>query len=140
MRYSSGRKTGKPTKSKDELSERMDAKLRELRLHAGNEEFDPVVLMAIIGAEAYDKGDTIVALAAMKEVAQYVRPKLSSVAFEGKLEVETVDSRIKTIEMARRLGAPVDAMIEQLAKERGLTIAQAWEAVDNVAIPALTRD
>jgi predicted PilT family ATPase len=140
MRYSSGRKTGKPTKSKDELSERIDAKLRELRLHAGNEEFDPVVLMAIIGAEAYDKGDTIVALAAMKEVAQYVRPKLSSVNFEGKLEVETVDSRIKTIEMARRLGAPVDAMIEQFAKDRGLTIAQAWEAVDNVAIPALTRD
>lgn len=140
MRYSSSRKTGKPTKSKDELSERMDAKLRELRLHAGNEEFDPVVLMAIIGAEAYDKGDTIVALAAMKEVAQYVRPKLSSVNFEGKLEVETMDSRIKTIEMARRLGAPVDAMIEQLAKERGIPIAQAWEAVDNVAIPALTRD
>lgn len=125
MRYSSGRKTGKPTKSKDELSERMDAKLRELRLHAGNEEFDPVVLMAIIGAEAYDKGDTIVALAAVKEVAQYVRPKLSSVNFEGKLEVETADSRIKTIEMARRMGVPVDAMIEQFAKERGLTIAQA---------------
>ena len=62
MPYASGRKTGKPRKSKDELSERMDAKLRELRLHAGNEEFDPVVLMAIIGAEAYDKGDTVVAL------------------------------------------------------------------------------
>lgn len=138
MPYASGRKTGKPRKSKDELSERMDAKLRELRLHAGNEEFDPVVLMAIIGAEAYDKGDTVVALAAMKEVAQYVRPKLSSVNFEGKVEVEAVDSRIKTIEMARRMGVPVDGMIQQLAKERGITIAQAWEAVDNIAIPSLT--
>ncbi|MBK6468847.1 MAG: hypothetical protein IPF96_19960 [Rhodobacter sp.] len=109
------------------MSERMDAKLRELRLHAGNEEFDPnVVLMAIIGAEAYDKGDTVVALAAMKEVAQYVRPKLSSVNFEGKVEIEAVDSRIKTIEMARRMGVPVDAMISS-AKERGMTIAQAWK-------------
>lgn len=94
--------------------------------------------MAIIGAEAYDKGDTVVALAAMKEVAQYVRPKLSSVNFEGKVEIEAVDSRIKTIEMARRMGVPVDAMIQQLAKERGMTIAQAWEAVDNIAIPSLT--
>ena len=29
-------------------------------------------------------------------------------------------------------------MIQQLAKERGMTIAQAWEAVDNIAIPSLT--
>ena len=74
----------------------------------------------------------------LTEVAQYVRPKLSSVNFEGKVEIEAVDSRIKTIEMARRMGVPVDGMIQQLAKERGMTLAEAWEAVDNVAIPSLT--
>ena len=73
-------RTGKPVKSKVELAERIDAKLRELRLHSGPDEFDPVLLMAIIAAESYDAGDTAMALTAAREVAQYVRPKLSAVA------------------------------------------------------------
>lgn len=36
------------------------------------------------------------------------------------------------------MGVPVDGMIQQLAKERGMTLAEAWEVVDNVAIPSLT--
>jgi hypothetical protein len=76
-------RTGKPVKSKDELAQRIDAKLRQLKLHSGPEEFDPVLLMAIIAAESYDVGDTAMALTAAREVAAYVRPKLQAVAVQA---------------------------------------------------------
>lgn len=81
-------RTGKPVKSKDELAKRIDAKLRQLKLHSGPEEFDPVLLMAIIAAESYDVGDTAMALTAAREVAAYVRPKLQSVQVEADINVD----------------------------------------------------
>lgn len=81
-------RTGKPVKSKDELAKRIDAKLRQLKLHSGPEEFDPVLLMAIIAAESYDVGDTAMALTAAREVAAYVRPKLQSVQVEADIHVD----------------------------------------------------
>ena len=81
-------RTGKPVKSKDELAARIDAKLRELRLHSGPEEFDPVLLCAIIAAESYDTGDLAMALAAAREVAQYVRPKLQSVQVNADVHID----------------------------------------------------
>ena len=81
-------RTGKPVKSKDELAQRIDAKLRQLKLHSGPEEFDPVLLMAIIAAESYDVGDVAMALTAAREVAAYVRPKLQSVAVQADVHVD----------------------------------------------------
>ena len=81
-------RTGKPVKSKVELAKRIDAKLRELKLHSGPEEFDPVLLMAIIAAESYDVGDVAMALTAAREVAAYVRPKLQSVAVQADVHVD----------------------------------------------------
>lgn len=81
-------RTGKPVKSKDELAARIDAKLRELRLHSGPDEFDPVLLCAIIAADSYDTGDLAMALAAAREVAQYVRPKLQSVQVNADVTID----------------------------------------------------
>ncbi len=115
-------RTGKPVKSKDELAARIDAKLREMRLHAGPEEFDPVVLCAIIAAESYDAGDLTLALAAAREVAQYVRPKLQSVQLTADVHVDSdaFGARDRFIAMARRnpalvaaIKAPFDPEVEE---------------------------
>lgn len=96
-------RTGKPVKSKDELAQRIDAKLRQLKLHSGPEEFDPVLLMAIIAAESYDVGDVAMALTAAREVAAYVRPKLQSVAVQADLhmDVEVSGAKDRFLAMAK---------------------------------------
>jgi len=97
-------RTGKPVKSKQELSARIDAKLRELRLHSGPDEFDPVMLCAIIAAESYDAGDLAMALAAAREVAQYVRPKLQSVQVDAtvQVDVDLMGAKQRFLDLARK--------------------------------------
>lgn len=70
--------TGKLNKTKADLMLAIDDKLREMGLHNGTDAFDPVMMMAIIGAEAYDEGDRMLSLAAFREMAHYVRPKLQA--------------------------------------------------------------
>lgn len=70
------RSTGKPMKSARELAERIDRKLRAMKLHSGADEWDPVEAMAVVGADAFKKGDDMLAVACYKEVARYVRPSL----------------------------------------------------------------
>lgn len=102
---------GKPHKSKKELAARIDEKLRSLRLHAGPNEFDPVEMMAIIGAEAYDEGDKHLALVAFKEMAQYVRPRLAPKQFEEKPEVENPEvKRDRILDRLQSMGVPIERM------------------------------
>lgn len=114
-------RTGKPVKSKDELAARIDAKLREMRLHSGPDEFDPVLLCAIIAAESYDTGDLAMALAAAREVAQYVRPKLQSVQVQADvhIDVDVEGAKDKFLALARQFPLEDDDLIEAIAV-RGL--------------------
>lgn len=145
--YSS--KRGKPHKNKIELAARIDAKLRSLRLHAGTAEFDPVEMMAIIGAEAYDEGDKHLALVAFKEVSQYVRPKLASTTIEHKPESEPA-SKLHVLQAFQRMGVAIKtddptSLIREAMEHDGLTYEEAVSQVedvtgitiDAVAIPAL---
>lgn len=118
-------RTGKPVKSKVELAERIDAKLRELKLHSGPDEFDPVLLMAIIAAESYDAGDVGMALTAAREVAAYVRPKLQSVAVQAEInhnmDPDVIGAKERFMALVRK-GDP-----ETLAPFKGDTIDHdAW--------------
>lgn len=138
--YSS--KHGKPHKSKRELAERIDARLREMRLHAGPEEFDPVEMMGIIGAEAYDEGDKHLALVAFKEMAQYVRPKLANVHVEAEVETTVVDGIAKSVQMAKQLGLPTEKLVLQFAAREGIDLEEAARLLEvevpmDVAIPSL---
>lgn len=117
-------RTGKPVKSKDELAQRIDAKLRQLKLHSGPEEFDPVLLMAIIAAESYDVGDTAMALTAAREVAAYVRPKLQSVAVQADVHVDLDVTGAKDRFLA-------------LAHANPHLVAEIMDDGDEVAIPAV---
>lgn len=132
---------GKPHKTKKELAARIDAKLRQLRLHSGLDEFDPVEMMALIGAEAYDEGDKHLALVAFKEVSQYVRPKLANVQVEAEVEHTVVPARLRSIQMAKQMGLPVARMIEQFAADEGLSVTEAYRVLDldlpEVAIPGI---
>lgn len=107
---------GKPHKNKKELAARIDEKLRSLRLHAGPHEFDPVEMMAIIGAEAYDEGDKHLALVAFKEMAQYVRPRLAPKQVEEKPEVENPEiKRDRILDRLERMGVPIERVREDIA-------------------------
>lgn len=117
-------RTGKPVKSKVELAERIDAKLRQLKLHSGPEEFDPVLLMAIIAAESYDVGDVAMALTAAREVAAYVRPKLQSVAVQADVHVDLDVTGAKDRFLA-------------LARANPDLVAEVLDDEDEVAIPAV---
>jgi hypothetical protein len=115
-------RTGKPVKSKDELATRIDAKLRELRLHSGPDEFDPVLLCAIIAAESYDAGDLAMALAAAREVAQYVRPKLQSVQVNADVTIDVTGAKDRFLQMvlndlslAREIVDDPDDVVEAIA-------------------------
>ena len=117
-------RTGKPVKSKDELAQRIDAKLRQLKLHSGPEEFDPVLLMAIIAAESYDVGDVAMALTAAREVAAYVRPKLQSVAVQADVHVDLDVTGAKDRFLA-------------MARANPHLVAEALDDGDELAIPAV---
>lgn len=117
-------RTGKPVKSKDELAQRIDAKLRQLKLHSGPEEFDPVLLMAVIAAESYDAGDTAMALTAAREVAAYVRPKLQSVAVQADVHVDLDVTGAKDRFLA-------------LARANPDLVAEVMDDGDEIAIPAV---
>lgn len=134
-RYSTAH--GRPHKSKKELAERIDAKLRELRLHAGHDEFDPVLMMAIIGAEAYDTGDHAMALVAFKEVSQYVRPKLATVAVEHKDE-PPIPSKARVMGALARMGVKVEAtredalnLVRDMMDREGISYEEAVQAVED---------
>lgn len=128
MGYRGPKSTGKPQKDKLELADRIDRKLRDLRLHAGNEEWDPVVGMAIIGADAYKKGDDQMALVAMREVAKYVRPQLKAVEHSGEVEVNSIDAKVEAVKVLVQLGFPIPPHLADVADELGL---------NEVAIPSL---
>lgn len=147
--YSS--RNGKPHKNKKELAERIDRKLRSLHMHAGREEFDPVEMMALIGAEAYDEGDKHLALVAFKEVSQYVRPKLASTTIEQKTTPEP-HSRTRILGAFARMGVKVEAsdattLVQEVMDREGLTYEEAAVVVEEqtgievlpntIAIPAL---
>lgn len=143
---------GKPHKNKMELAARIDHKLRKLHLHAGQEEFDPVEMMALIGAEAYDQGDKHLALVAFKEVSQYVRPKLASTTIEHKATPE-LHSRTRILGAFAKMGVKVEigdaaALVEEVMEREGLTYEEAAQVVEEqtgveilpnlIAIPAIT--
>ncbi len=117
-------RTGKPVKSKDELAARIDAKLRELRLHSGPDEFDPVLLCAIIAAESYDTGDLAMALAAAREVAQYVRPKLQSVQVNADvhIDVDVEGAKDRFLKIARDYPLDMAEIIECDITRSGIAI------------------
>lgn len=142
---------GKPHKNKKELAERIDRKLRTLHMHAGHEEFDPVEMMALIGAEAYDEGDKHLALVAFKEVSQYVRPKLAATTIEHKASPEP-HSRTQILGAFSRMGVKIDAndasvLVQEVMEREGLTYEEAAVVVEEqtgvevlpnlIAIPAL---
>jgi hypothetical protein len=110
-------RTGKPVKSKEELAARIDAKLREMKLHSGPDEFDPVLLCAIIAAESYDSGDLAMALAAAREVAQYVRPKLQAVQLSGEvtIDVDVEGAKDRFLALARQFPLEDDNLVEAIA-------------------------
>lgn len=144
------KKFGRPHKSKDELAARIDAKLRDMRLHAGQAQFDPVEMMAVIGAEAYRDGDTQVALVAFKEVAQYVRPKLATTTIEHKEEPGTV-SRLEVLGAFARMGVKIESedphkLVQELVEREGISYEEAayrveeetgLPVVQDIAIPGL---
>lgn len=128
---------GKPHKNKKELAERIDRKLRSLHLHSGQAEFDPVEMMALIGAEAYDNGETHLALVAFKEVSQYVRPKLASTTVEHK-ETPQPHSRTRILGAFRSMGVNVEvkevkdaaALVQEVMDREGLTYEEAAQHVE----------
>ena len=63
--------------SRAALQSAIDKKLREMKLHSGQDEFDPLVLMAIIACEAYDTKQLELALVASSKLAEYLRPKIA---------------------------------------------------------------
>ncbi len=147
--YSS--RLGKPHKNKKELAERIDRKLRAMHLHAGHAEFDPVEMMALIGAEAYDEGDKHLALVAFKEVSQYVRPKLAATTIEHK-KVPQPHSRTRILGAFSRMGVKVEAsdashLVQEVMERDGITYEEAAQVVEQetgvevlpnvVAIPAI---
>lgn len=127
---------GRPHKNKDELAARIDAKLREMRLHAGPDQFDPVVLMAAIGAEAYAEKDVQVALVAFREVAQYVRPKLAAAPPQEETEHTGIVSRARVLGAFARMGVKVEAdpqrLVEDIMTNEGLTYEQAAQRVEEI--------
>jgi len=142
---------GRPHKSKDELAARIDAKLRDLRLHSGKGQFDPVEMMAVIGAEAYRDGDTQVALVAFKEVACYTRPKLAPISAPEAREEPASVSRVQVLGAFARMGVKIESddphrLVRELMDVEGITYEQACERVEQetglpvlnqIAIPSL---
>lgn len=92
-------------KKKTALAERIDAKLRAMKLHTGPDEWDPVELIAVLAADYYKKGDDAAALACLREVAPYVRPKLrpKDVSDEDSDQL-AIDAEERAKELAVRLG------------------------------------
>lgn len=141
---------GRPHKSKDELAARIDRKLRDMRLHSGQSQFDPVEMMAVIGAEAYRDKDVQVALVAFKEVAQYVRPKLATTTIEHKEEPAQV-SRVHVLGAFARMGVKIESddphrLVQELMDNEGISYQEACERVqqetglpvlNQIAIPSL---
>ena len=141
---------GRPHKSKDELAARIDRKLRDMRLHSGQSQFDPVEMMAVIGAEAYRDKDIQVALVAFKEVAQYVRPKLATTTIEHKEEPAQV-SRVHVLGAFARMGVKIESddphrLVQELMDNEGISYEEACERVEQetglpvlkqIAIPSL---
>ncbi len=72
-----GRPLGSLNKNKDKL-------LRNLKEIYGDD-FDPIMKMASIASD--DKNDATLKLAAWKEIAQYVYPKLKAVEHTGSVDV-----------------------------------------------------
>lgn len=125
----------KPHKNKKKLAARIDHKLRKLHLHAGAEEFNPVEMMALIGAEAYDQGDNHLALVAFKEVSQYVRPKLARTTIEHKATPE-LHSRTRILGAFAKMGVKVEigdaaALVEEVMEREGLTYEEAAQHVED---------
>lgn len=115
--------TGKVHKTKIELQDAIDKKLRELGLHNGLDAFDPVMLMTIIAAEAYDEGDKMLSLVALKEVAHYMRPKLQATKFvvEDKTpDVDVIGAKERFMQMAA--GSDPDAFDKLVDEARTANI------------------
>ena len=131
---------GKPHKNKRQLAERIDEKLRAAGLHAGQEEFDPVELMATIGVEAFDEGDKALAIVALKEVAQYVRPKLAPMQApdERDIGMEAEEKKSRILNLLSNMGVPVNfdesadpQEVKVLVERDGLTPEEASAIIAN---------
>lgn len=130
---------GKPHKNKRELAARIDRKLRELKLHHGPDEFDPIELLAIMGAEAFDQGDVQVAIVALREVAQYVRPKLAPKQAEAAEEEPPSEAskKLRIMSAFRKVGvqlkeidpAKFQAFVEDAMESQGMSYGDAVEYV-----------
>lgn len=111
------------------MTEAVDAKLRALGLHCGPDAFDPVMMMAVIGAEAYDAGDTVLALAAFRETAHYVRPKLQATQIQVVPDTPAADilgAKERFMTMVRGHDHPkLEAIIDE-AQELGPTPAEPY--------------
>lgn len=151
------KKFGRPHKSKDELASRIDAKLRDMRLHSGKAQFDPVEMLAIIGAEAYRDGDVQVAVVCFKEVATYVRPKLAPITEPEVKEDHAPVSRLEVLRAFSRMGVKIESddphrLVQELVEKEGISYEEAayrveeetgLPVVNDIAIPGLpppTRD
>lgn len=126
---------GRPHKSKDELASRIDAKLRDMRLHSGKAQFDPVEMLAIIGAEAYRDGDVQVAVVCFKEVATYVRPKLAPITEPEDKEDHAPVSRLEVLGAFARMGVRIESddphrLVQELVEQEGISYGEACERVE----------
>lgn len=99
---------GKIHKTRAELIDAVDKKLRELKLHGGPDAFDPVVLLSIIACESFDKGELPLAVQAAKEVAKYLRPQLQSVKMEADVTHHETDTTEAKERLARMAGIDAD--------------------------------
>jgi len=75
----SGRKKGVPNKRTQSIIDQL------VGLNC-----DPIKGMAKIAKKAMDEGDLHLALAAFKDLAQYVAPKRKSIEVSGELEIDAV--------------------------------------------------
>lgn len=71
------------------------------------EEFDPVVELAIMGADR--RNEPTLRRQALSDAAQYLRPKLSAVAMLD--DPETIKANAQRQELAKRLAAIMDVMV-----------------------------
>lgn len=142
---------GRPHKSKDELAARIDRKLRDMRLHSGQAQFDPVEMLAVIGAEAYRDKDIQVAVVCFKELACYVRPKLAPISAPEAKEEPAQVSRVDVLGAFARMGVKITSddpqrLVQELMDNEGISYEEACERVEQetglpvlnqIAIPSL---
>lgn len=69
-----------------------------VRKHMGKAKYDPFIAMIEIAQEAQQIGDLSTALAAAKELANYLLPKLKSVEVTGAIETHAVNHVVSFID------------------------------------------